>query len=84
MRKCALTSRFRQVLNCHLKQCWKNKMTIKRTLTLTELSVYIGIPKRTLFDMIRDKRFPVDPIVKTTPRMWSTEQVDGWLRGQTK
>lgn len=57
-------------------------MSVKKTLTLTELSEYIHIPKRTLFDMIRDKRFPVEPIIKTNPRLWSTEQIDAWLKGQ--
>jgi len=56
----------------------------KKTLNLTELAKYIGIPKRTLFDMIRNGRFPVDPLIKATPRLWSTEQVDAWLRGEGK
>lgn len=67
-----------------LKTYRENKMSIKKTLTLTELAKYIGIPKRTLFDMIVDKRFPIEPIVKSTPRVWSTEQVDQWLRGNVK
>jgi predicted DNA-binding transcriptional regulator AlpA len=57
---------------------------MKKTLNLTELAEYIDIPKRTLFDMIRDGRFPVQPIVRSTPRIWSTEQIDQWLRGDTK
>jgi predicted DNA-binding transcriptional regulator AlpA len=55
---------------------------MKKTLNLTELAKYTGIPKRTLFDMVRNKRFPVEPIVKTTPRLWSTEQIDEWLKGK--
>jgi excisionase family DNA binding protein len=54
---------------------------MKKTLTLTELADYIGIPKRTLFDMIRDGRFPVQPVIRVTPRIWSTQQVDEWLSG---
>lgn len=57
-------------------------MDAKKTLNLTELAQYVGIPKRTLFDMIRDRRFPVEPIIRSTPRIWSTEQVDEWLRGE--
>lgn len=57
---------------------------MKKTLTLTELADYVGIPKRTLFDMIRDGRFPIDPIIRSSPRIWSTEQVDKWLRGEIK
>lgn len=57
-------------------------MDAKKTLNLTELAQYVGIPKRTLFDMIRDRRFPVEPIIRSTPRIWSTEQVDEWLRGK--
>lgn len=55
---------------------------MKKTLNLTELAKYTDIPKRTLFDMIRNKRFPVEPIVKTSPRLWSTEQIDEWLKGK--
>lgn len=55
---------------------------MKKTLNLTELAAHVGIPKRTLFNMVRDGRFPVEPIIKNTPRIWSTEQVDKWLRGE--
>ncbi len=55
---------------------------MKKTLNLTELAQHTGIPKRTLFDMIRKKRFPVEPIIKTSPRLWSTEQIDEWLKGR--
>ncbi len=57
---------------------------MKKTLNLTELAEHTGIAKRTLFDMIRDGRFPVEPIIKTTPRIWSTAQIDEWLRGEKK
>ena len=56
-------------------------MNAKKTLNLTELAEHVGIPKRTLFDMIKDGRFPVKPLIKSSPRIWSTEQVDKWLRG---
>lgn len=48
------------------------------TLTLTELADHITIPKRTLYDMIKDKRFPVDPIKGSNPRRWNVEDVDAW------
>lgn len=50
-----------------------------KTLNLTQLSSYIDIPKRTLYDMIRDGRFPVDPIKATRPRRWNVDAVDEWL-----
>ena len=63
------------------KKCIES-LFMKKTLNLTELAKHTGIPKRTLFDMIRNKRFPVEPIVKTTPRRWSVEQIDEWLKGK--
>ena len=50
----------------------------KKTLTLTQLSEYIGKDKRTLYRMIKDGRFPVEPIKGTDPRLWSHESVDEW------
>jgi len=55
---------------------------MKKALTLTELAEYIGIPKRTLYDMIRDQKFPVPPIKGVEPRRWYVDYVDEWL--QTK
>lgn len=52
-------------------------MTTK-TLTLTELADFIDINKRTLYRMIKDRRFPVDPIKGTNPRLWSPEAVETW------
>lgn len=51
---------------------------MQRTLTLTELSEYIGVHKRTLYRMIKDKRFPVDPIARSKPSRWNVEDVDAW------
>lgn len=49
-----------------------------KTLTLTQLSDYIGIPKRTVYDMIKDGRFSVEPIKDQKPRRWNVEDVDLW------
>lgn len=49
-----------------------------KTLTLTELSKYLGKNKRTVFRMIADGRFPVEPIKGTWPRLWNVEDVDKW------
>lgn len=54
-----------------------------KTLNLTQLAKYTGINKRTLHRMIADGRFPVSPIVKTSPRLWSVEQIEAWLRGES-
>ena len=51
---------------------------MKRTMNLTELHEYLGIPKRTLYDMIQDGRFPVAPIKGLHPRRWNVEDVDAW------
>jgi len=51
---------------------------MSKTLSLTQMSEYLGIPKRTLYDMIKDKRFKVDPIKGTRPRRWNVEDIDAW------
>lgn len=57
-------------------------MTDKKTLTLTQLANYLGIPKRTLYNMLEDGRFDVDPIPRTKPRLWAIEHVDSWRLSQ--
>ena len=52
-----------------------------KTLTLTQMSKYLGIPKRTLFDMIKDCRFDVPPIKGVYTRRWSKDAVDNWVKG---
>lgn len=49
-----------------------------KTLTLTALAKYIDIEKRTLYRMIKDGRFPVDPIRGTAPRLWNVDDIDAW------
>ena len=53
----------------------------KKLLTLTEFADFLGIPKRTLYRMIEDGRFPVQPIKGTDPRRWNVEDVENWLKG---
>lgn len=48
------------------------------TLNITALAVYIGIPKRTLYDMIKNGTFSVEHIKGTKPRKWDKETVDAW------
>ena len=50
----------------------------KKTLTLTKLSEYLEIPKRTLYRMISDGRFPVEHINGTKPKLWDRETVEKW------
>lgn len=52
----------------------------KKTLTLTGVAEHTGIKKRTLYNMILDKRFPVEPIKGTKPRLWNVEDVDQWMK----
>lgn len=49
-----------------------------KTLTLTGVAEHLGIPKRTLYDMMQDGRFDVDPIKGILPRRWNVEDVDKW------
>lgn len=68
MRKCALTFLYKN----------DNLVFMKKILTLTELSDYLGIKKRTLYEMMKDGRFPVPSVKGVTPRVWATEDVDTW------
>jgi predicted DNA-binding transcriptional regulator AlpA len=54
------------------------RLFMKKTLTLTELAEYIGKNKRTLHRMIADRRFPVESIRGTKPRLWAIEAIDSW------
>lgn len=49
-----------------------------KILTLTGVSEYLGIPRRTFYNMVNDGRFPVDPIPNTHPRRWNIEEIDAW------
>lgn len=52
---------------------------MKKTLTLTELAKYLSLNKRTLYRMLDNNRFPLEPIKGTKPRRWATVAVDAWL-----
>jgi excisionase family DNA binding protein len=52
------------------------------TITLTQLAKKIGIHKTTLYDMIKDGRFPVEPIKGTHPRRWLVSDIEAWLRNE--
>lgn len=54
----------------------------QKTLTLTQLAQHIGWSKRTIYNQLNDKRFPVEPLRGTKPRRWSVEAVDLWLNGK--
>ena len=54
----------------------------KKTLNLTELAKYIGVGRKTLYTMIQDGRFPVQPIKGLEPKRWSVEKVNEWIEGK--
>lgn len=54
----------------------------KKTLSLTELSEYIGVSRTTLYTMIQDERFPVQPIKGLEPKRWSVEKVNEWIESK--
>lgn len=56
--------------------------TDSKLLTITKLAEYIGIPKRTLYDMITDGRFDVAPQRGSDPRKWHVDNVDAWMKQQ--
>lgn len=49
-----------------------------KTLKLTDLAQYIGVSRKSLYNMIEDGRFPVQPIPSLKPRRWNVEDVDAW------
>lgn len=53
-------------------------MTEPLTLTLTKVADRVGVKKRTLYNMIADGRFDVQPLPRSKPRRWSTAAVDAW------
>ena len=52
-----------------------------KTLTLTEVARELGVTKKTLYTMIADGRFPVQPIKGSIPRRWNVEDVENWRFG---
>lgn len=50
----------------------------EKTLTLEQLVKYLGIKRRTLYNMIKDKRFTVACIQGTKPRRWNIEDIEKW------
>jgi excisionase family DNA binding protein len=49
-----------------------------KIMKLVDVARHLGIPKRTLYDMINSGRFPVEPIPGTKPRRWNFEDVEAW------
>ena len=47
-------------------------------MTITKLAEHIGVSLRTMYNMIADGRFPVDPIIGSDPRRWNLEDVEKW------
>lgn len=54
---------------------------MNKTFSLTELAKYLGINKRTVYNMIKDGRMPVDSIKGLQPRRWNVEDIDAWRLG---
>lgn len=50
----------------------------KTDLSVDQLSKYIGVSKRTMYRMIKDRRFPVEPIEGSNPSRWCIEKVEKW------
>lgn len=47
-------------------------------MKLVEAAQYIGVSRRSLYNMMKDGRFPVEPIPGTSPRRWNIEDIDAW------
>ena len=56
---------------------------MSKTLNTTGVAKELGIHPRTLKRMIKDGRFPVEPIENSKPLRWSTIAVEKWcLNGE--
>lgn len=51
------------------------------TLTIEDVATYLGVSRATIYNMLKDGRFPVVPIQGVSPRRWNIEDVDAWRRG---
>lgn len=54
----------------------------KKILTLQEVAYYLGFSRATMYNMIKDGRFPVQPIRGVEPPKWNIEDVDAWRFGR--
>lgn len=52
-------------------------------MNLAGVARHLGMSRRSLYNLIRDGRFPVPPIPGTKPRRWATAAVEAWLRGES-
>ena len=52
-----------------------------QTFTLTQAAQYIGVSRKTLYNMLHDGRFPVVAVARSKPRRWNVADVDRWLAG---
>lgn len=51
-----------------------------KILKVVDVARHLGVPVRTLYDMIKDGRFAVQPIPGTKPRRWNIEDIDAWRK----
>jgi excisionase family DNA binding protein len=49
-----------------------------QTFNLSSAARYLGVSRITLYNMMKDGRFSVDPIPGTKPRRWNKEDLDAW------
>lgn len=56
-------------------------MTTPKTLVAAAVARYLDIKHRTFYNMLKDGRFPVEPLPDVKPRRWNREDLDAWLKG---
>lgn len=52
------------------------------TLTLAGVARYLGWSRQSLYNQLKDGRFPVRPIPNTRPRKWNIDDIDRWRCGE--
>lgn len=55
---------------------------MQKIMKLKDVALYLGVPVRTLYDMLNDGRFSAQPIPGTKPRRWNVEDIDAWRAGK--
>jgi len=56
----------------------------KQLLTLTETAQHLGMPYRTLYNMVRSGRFSIAPVEGIKPVRWLRSDIDALLASRSK
>lgn len=55
----------------------------KPLMNLTEVAERLGMPRRTLYNMVRAGRFHIAPVPGITPKKWLRSDIESLLASKT-